>query len=144
MTSFKTIIDALNSLLSSSLSGVTVLINVDTPEKIPSGGLVIVRDGDPGEPEEVLGGFRSCYYTHQIEVEIFCQLGNVIERDEAYDNLIEQIGAAIESDRSLGGLCQNMTYGYPQPNTNDVTGAAGIKSAVLNIVVEYETATPLS
>jgi hypothetical protein len=24
------------------------------PEKIPDGGLIIVRDGDPGEPEQAL------------------------------------------------------------------------------------------
>jgi hypothetical protein len=27
------------------------------PEKVPGGGLIIVRDGDPGEPEQALGGF---------------------------------------------------------------------------------------
>ena len=27
------------------------------PEKIPDGGLIILHDGDPGEPEQALGGF---------------------------------------------------------------------------------------
>jgi hypothetical protein len=27
------------------------------PEKVPSGGLIILRDGDPREPELALGGF---------------------------------------------------------------------------------------
>ena len=25
------------------------------PEKVPAGGLIILRDGDPGEPEQALG-----------------------------------------------------------------------------------------
>jgi hypothetical protein len=37
------------------------------PEKIPDGGLIILRDGDPGEPEQALGGFGSAYYQHAVE-----------------------------------------------------------------------------
>jgi hypothetical protein len=29
------------------------------PEKVPAGGLIILRDGDPGGPEQALGGFES-------------------------------------------------------------------------------------
>ena len=40
------------------------------PEKIPDGGLIILRDGDPGEPEQALGGFVSTYYQHAVEIEV--------------------------------------------------------------------------
>ena len=33
--------------------------NTAAPEKIPAGGLVVLRDGDPGEPEQALGGVGS-------------------------------------------------------------------------------------
>ena len=36
------------------------------PEKI-GGGLIILRDGDPGNPEQALGGFGSTYYQHAVE-----------------------------------------------------------------------------
>jgi hypothetical protein len=48
--------DALEALLE-TVPGATVERNSVLPEKIPDGGLIILRDGDPGEPEQALGGF---------------------------------------------------------------------------------------
>jgi hypothetical protein len=55
------ILDLLRALLE-TVPGASVERNSALPEKIPGGGLTIVRDGDPGEPEEALGGFGSTYY----------------------------------------------------------------------------------
>ena len=54
---------ALRALLE-TVSGATIERNSVLPEKIPDGGLLILRDGDPGEPEQALGGFGSTYYQH--------------------------------------------------------------------------------
>jgi hypothetical protein len=43
------------------------------PEKIPDGGLIILRDGDAGEPEQALGGFTSTYYQHAVEIEVYVE-----------------------------------------------------------------------
>jgi hypothetical protein len=40
----------LNALLE-TVSGATVERNSVLPEKVPTGGLIILRDGDPGEPD---------------------------------------------------------------------------------------------
>ncbi|MEE4331730.1 MAG: hypothetical protein V2J10_12740, partial [Wenzhouxiangella sp.] len=45
--------------------------NSALPERIPEGGLVVVRDGDPGEPEQALGGFEPVYYRHAVELELY-------------------------------------------------------------------------
>jgi hypothetical protein len=42
-----------------TVSDAVVQRNSVLPEKIPAGGLIILRDGDPGEPEQPLGGFGS-------------------------------------------------------------------------------------
>jgi hypothetical protein len=47
------------------------------PEKIPDGGLIILRDGDPGEPEQALGGFADVYYQHAVEIEVYVEEGEV-------------------------------------------------------------------
>ncbi|MBO6773887.1 MAG: hypothetical protein JJ898_21450, partial [Thalassospira sp.] len=44
-----------------TITGATVERNSAVPEKIPAGGLLILRDGTPGEPEQSLGGFGSAY-----------------------------------------------------------------------------------
>jgi hypothetical protein len=43
------------------------------PERISDGGLVILRDSDPGEPEQALGGFGSKYYQHAVEIEVYLE-----------------------------------------------------------------------
>jgi hypothetical protein len=68
--------------------------NSALPEKIPDGGLIILRDGDPGEPERTLGGFGGTYYRHTVEIEIYVEEGDAPERDAAFDTLLQQIGGA--------------------------------------------------
>jgi hypothetical protein len=118
--------------------------NSALPEKIPDGGLIILRDGDPGEPEQALGGFGSTYYQHAVEIEVYVDEGDAAARDAAFDTLLQEIGVALEADPTLGGLAFGMTYGRPGPTIEAVAGAPAIKSATLSMAVEYETEAPLS
>jgi hypothetical protein len=97
-------------------------------------GLIIVRDGDPGEPEQALGGFGNAYYQHAIEIEVYVEEGGAGARDAAFDALLQQIGVALEADSTLGGLAFGLTYGRPEPAT---------KSATLTLTVDYGTDAPL-
>ena len=114
------------------------------PEKIPDGGLIVVRDGDPGEAEQALGGFGSTYYQHAVEVEVYVEEGDAAARDAAFDGLLEQIGAALESDPTLSGLAFGLTYGRPEPASEAIAGAPAIKTATLTVTVDYEVAAPLA
>src|SRR5687768_9243584 len=114
------------------------------PEKIPAGGLIILRDGDPGEPEQAIGGFANTYYQHAVEIELYVEEGDAAARDAAFDNLLQRIGAALESDPTLGGLAFGLTYGRPEPAIEAVAGAPAIKTATLTLTVDYETSAPLS
>jgi hypothetical protein len=114
------------------------------PEKIPDGGLIVVRDGDPGEPEQALGGFGSTYYQHAVEVEVYVEEGDAAARDAAFDDLLQQIGVAFEADPTLGGLAFGLTYGRPEPAIEAIAGAPAIKSATLTVTIDYEVAAPLA
>ena len=114
------------------------------PEKIPAGGLIILRDGDPGEPEQALGGFGSTYYQHAVEIEVYLEEGDAAARDAAFDALLQQIGAALEADPMLGGLAFGLTYGRPETAIEAVAGAPAIKAATLTVTVDYETGAPLA
>ena len=98
------------------------------PEKVPDGGLIILRDGDPGEPEQALGGFGNAYYQHAVEIEVYVEEGDAAARDAAFDALLQQIGAALEADPTLGGLAFGLTYGRPEPAIEAVAGAPAIKT----------------
>jgi hypothetical protein len=137
------VLEALRAMLE-TLPGASIERNSVLPEKIPDGGLIILRDGDPGEPERALGGFGSTYYEHAVEIEVYVEEGNAAARDAAFDALLQQIGVALETDPTLGDLLFGMTYGRPEPTIEAVAGAPAIKSATLTVTVDYETDAPLA
>jgi hypothetical protein len=137
------VLEALKTLLE-TVPGAVVERNSMLPEKVPAGGLVILRDGDPGEPEQALGGFGNAYYQHAVEIEVYLEEGDAAARDAAFDDLLQQIGAALEADRTLGGLGFGLTYGRPEPSIEPIAGAPAIKSATLSVTVDYETDAPLA
>lgn len=137
------ILGAMKALLE-TVPGVKVERNTALPEKIPASGLIVFRDGDPGEPEQALGGFSGAYYGHRVEVEVYVENGDAVARDAAFDALLQEIGTALEADPALGGLAFGVTYGRPAVDVEAVEGAAAIKTATLAVVVDYETDAPLA
>jgi hypothetical protein len=65
-------------------------------------------------------------------------------RDAAFDALTASIGAAIAADRTLVGLCDWIEAEAPRPVDLPVEGAAGIKAAVIPVILHYSTADPLA
>jgi len=111
------------------------------PERIPTAGLIIQRDGQPGEPEVTLSPLRY-HYQHRAELEVVVQAPN--ERAIAFDSLIAAIGAALEADRTLGGLCDWIEPGAPASVDLPVEGAAALKAAVITINLNCTTTGPLA
>jgi hypothetical protein len=137
------VLEALRAVLE-TVPDATVERNSVLPEKVPVGGLIVLRDGDPGEPEQALGGFGSTYYQHAVEIEVYVEEGDAATRDATFDDLLEQIGVALEADPTLGGLAFGLTYGRPEPSIEAIAGAPAIKSATLSVLIDYETDAPLS
>ena len=111
------------------------------PERIPATGLIILRDGNPGEPEVTLSPL-SYFYQHRAELEVVIQAGS--GRDALFDALTADIGAALAADRTLGGLCDWVEAEAPEPVDLPIEGAAALKAAVITIVLHYATHDPLT
>ena len=137
------VLGALKALLE-TVPDAVVERNSVLPEKVPAGGVIILRDGDPGEPEQALGGFGSTYHQHAVEIELYVEEGDAAARDAGFDALLQQIGVALETNPKLGGLAFGMTYGRPETSIEAVAGAPAIKTATLTVTVDYETSAPLS
>jgi hypothetical protein len=137
------VLEALKALLE-TIPNAVVERNSVLPEKIPDSGLIILRDGDPGELEQALGGFGNTYYQHAVEIEVYVEEGDAAARDAAFDALLQQIGAALEADPTLGGLAFGLTYGRPETAIEAIAGAPAIKTATLTVTVDYESDAPLS
>ena len=118
----------------------TVLRGDMLPERIPAAGLLILRDGDPGEPEVTLSPL-AYHYQHRVEIEAIIQGAN---RDAAFDWLVVSLGAVIAADRTLGGLCDWVEAQAPQPVDLPVEGGASLKAAVIGVVMHYSTADTLA
>jgi hypothetical protein len=98
----------------------TVERNSVLPEKIPGGGLIILRDGDPGRARAGARRLRECLLpAHGRD--------RGLRRGKRCDGarrclryLLQQIGVALEADPSLGDLAFGMTYGRPEPSIEAV------------------------
>ena len=111
------------------------------PERIPAAGLIIQRDGQPGEPEVTLSPLRY-HYQHRTELEVVVQAGP--GRATAFDTLIAAIGTALEADRTLGGLCDWVEPEAPASVDLPIEGAAALKAAVITLNLHYSTTGPLA
>ena len=111
------------------------------PERIPATGLIILRDGKPGDPEVTLSPL-TYFYEHRAELEVVIQAGS--GRDVLFDALTASIGAALATDRSLGGLCDWVEAEAPEPVDLPIEGAAALKAAVIIVVLHYASPDPLS
>jgi hypothetical protein len=136
-TSRETILTALNARL--TMLPATALRGDVLPERVPTAGLLILRDGEPGDPEVTLSPLRY-HYQHRAEIEAVVQGAS---RDAAFDTLIASIGVAIATDRTLGGLCDWVEAEAPRPIDLPVEGAASLKAAVITVVLHYTTADQL-
>jgi hypothetical protein len=138
VTQRETILTALAVLLR-TIPHVPVLRGEVLPERIPPAGLMILRDGEPGEPEVTLSPL-TYHYQHRAEIEAVVQGAN---RDAAFDALCAGIGTALVADRTLGGLCDWVEAEAPRPVDLPVEGAASLKAAVIPVILHYSTTDPL-
>ena len=133
----ETILTALHARLL-TLSATTVRGEV-LPERVPAEGLLILRDGESGEPDVTLSPLRY-HYQHRAEIEAIVQ---GVDRHAAFDTLTANIGTALAADRTMGGLCDWVEAEAPRPVDLPVEGGASLKAAVIPVVLHYTTADPL-
>jgi hypothetical protein len=120
----------------------TVLRGAILPERVPAGGIIILRDGDSGTPEVTLSP-PQYHFEHRTEVEVIVQGKTPAVRDTVFDVLLSELATAISVDRTLGGLCDWTEAEAPQPVDLPVEGGEGLKAAIVPINLTYTTADPL-
>jgi hypothetical protein len=121
----------------------TVRRNEALPERVPNAGLVILRDGEPGEPDVTLNP-RTEFYSHRVEIEAYMPRDPNGSGEAALDALLGAIGAALRIDPSLGGLAENLTASAPETGALAIEGSTPILTARLIVTVEYLVSDPLT
>jgi hypothetical protein len=92
-TTRETIVSALHALLQTQPA--PVLRGEVLPERVPPDGLLILRDGDPGEPAVTMSPL-AYHYQHRAEIEAIVQGA---DRDFDFDTLCTNIGTVSSSVR---------------------------------------------
>ena len=117
--------------------------NEALPQAVPAAGLVILRDGDPGEPDVTLNPVH-LFFSHRAEIEAFVPQPAGGGGEALLDALLGEIGAAFAADRSLGGLVENLFLGAPTIESLVIEGGAPILVARITVTIEYLTSDPLT
>jgi hypothetical protein len=128
------ILAALSVVLAGQLAA-PVRRNEVLPEKVPAAGLVILRDGEPGEPDITLNP-RTEFYAHRVELEVYVPRDPSGGGEAALDQLLGAIGAALRVDETLGGFAENLTLA--------LEGAPPMLTARIIVTIEYLVSDPLT
>ena len=110
------------------------------PERVPPEGLLILRDGELGEPEVLLSPLIYVW-THTARVELY---SGSADPDAHMDDLLVGLGEALNAAPSLDGLVDLMEIGSPDFDGAAPDGGPDIKAAVVPLRLTYETAHPLT
>jgi len=116
--------------------------NSAVPERVADQVLLILRDGELGEPEVTLSPI-TYHWQHEASVEIFIANAEAAERDARMDTLLVQLGVVLAANPSLGGAVDFCSAGAPTFEDLPIEGVAGIKTCVLRIFLHYSSASPL-
>jgi hypothetical protein len=144
----ETAITALHSRLVASLAArnpAPVVLRGETiPQRLPPGGLVVVRDGETVEETPILSPL-AWQIEHRAEVEITVAGATPAARNTLLDALVMDIAAGITANRTLGGAVE-----WAQPGSasfEDVTfeGAAAARAATIPVTLWFTVAgSPLA
>ncbi len=142
MSQREQVLAALLQRMQSGLAA-TVRRNEAMPERVPGEGLVILRDGDPGEPDITLNP-RTAFYSHRVELELFVTQPAAGGGETLLDALVADMHGALAPDPSLGGLAENLVVTAPETGVLAAEGAAPILTARLAVIVDYLVSDPLA
>jgi hypothetical protein len=117
----------------------TVVRNETAPAAVLSGGHVVVRDGAREDVDRTLG-VPSYWITHRVAVEAIVSGG---DPDGALDGLLQAIEQALVADPQLAPSVTYVECDLADIETISADGAETFKAALLDVVIEYETANSL-
>jgi len=140
MSKREQVVEAIVALVVAALPAAKVERNAAKPERVPAGGLVIVRDGEP----DVLLSPLTYLYTHRIPLEVAARESGSQSREEALDAMLAAIGAAVAADRTLGSLCEFIEAEAPATADIEASGAQAVRWADAAIVATYATTDPFN
>ncbi len=113
------------------------------PLNLTADGIVILRDGNPGDPEMLMSP-PTYVYEHAAEFDVVVNARAGTDPSLLFDTIKAAIGLAIATDRTLGGLCDHVEAEAPILNDEAVEGGLGMTTASIPVKLIYATSDPLA
>ena len=133
---------AIEALVAAALPAATVTRNRTKADEIPAGGAVDISDGDPGEPEVELSPL-TYNYSHPFGLLFGTERSVSLTAGERLDAMHVSVGAAVEANRTLGGLVDWLETTAPDRGDMDIAGAESGAASEAAIIAYYSTPSPL-
>jgi hypothetical protein len=138
----ETILQALDARLCAALRPLRIEYarNLAVPTKIGLRGKVILRDGNPGEPDHTFSPLRY-HWEHRAEVEVYYQ--DAQSRELPLDQILQTISTALAQDRTFGGLTEWCEPEGPEPSDIPVQAGLTFRAVTVGVWLHYDTTDPL-
>lgn len=148
MSQRETAIAALYARLTAALAvrspAPTVLRNETVPQRLPSGGLIVLRDGDTVEETPILSPL-AWQVEHRAEIEVTVAGATPAARSALLDALLVDVAAAVAAHRTLGGAVEWAQPGSPSFEDVEFEGAAAARTAAIPVSLFFTAAgSPLA
>ena len=136
---------ALKALLAAlqGIDGVEVYRETTLPQEVPPAGMLVLRDGAPGDPVDVEVSPPAYSFEHRADVEAFVPPDDQ-GRHTDLDALLQKVHAAVDADRTLGGAVEYAEFQGAQTEDFGVEGAPPFKAAIAAVTLAYTTGDPLT
>ena len=122
---------------------VKVYRNLDKPQKVTSGGIIILRDGSAEDPEVFLSPV-TYIFEHLVTLEVMVQNPDSATRDASLDALLVSIGNIINANRTMDGLAEWVESHVPEFTEDTIEGAATVRLATVQVMIRFFTTDPLN
>jgi len=142
ITTHEAVLEAITALVEAALPDAKISRN-DKPQRLEQpGGLVIIWDGDPGEPEMDLS---PPVYNWQRRVILgFSGFKSAsLTASQVTAQMKQSVSTAVAADRFLGGLCEWLETAVADPQTIDQMGIDAVDLELGGLDATYATATAL-
>jgi hypothetical protein len=148
MSARESAIAALHAILVSALAARSpaplVLRGETIPQRLPPGGLVVLRDGETVEETAILSPLAWAI-EHRAAIEVTVTCATPAARIALLDALLVAIGVAIIADRTLGGAVEWTQPGAPEFQDVEFEGAAAARAALVPVTLSFTVAgSPLA
>ncbi|MBS7790315.1 hypothetical protein KTR66_09925 [Roseococcus sp. SDR] len=138
------LVSRIGASVSARVPAPQVLRNETTPQRVPAGGTIVIRDGATIEETPILSPL-SYAIEHAAEVEVIAPGSTAAARSALLDALLSDIAAGIAANRTLGGAVEWAEPASPDFDDVPAEGAASMRAASFPVRLFFTVAaSPLS